>query len=302
MKKSLLVPAAGAVAAVALISNATQSASGVVPWVATPGQSWATAAAGSNPACDLSTLSIPPGDQRWGGVWHGQTSGYFTLRNDASTTCELAVPTAVSANTNQGPVSFDPSRAPQDTLTLTPGDVVAVQVLAPGDCAAAEVDSTSFTFTFAQGAVPVPDAKIPVQCGGTLVDFHNTEPGQSDALPPAASDLQATLTSLPSSASAGAAVRFVVTLTNPTDSDIDLSKTCPSYTESLKGINGSGGVYQLNCAQAPVVPARGAVKFAMQLTTPAGTPPGRQFVTWHLLVPAEDGNDAQFATADVSVS
>jgi hypothetical protein len=77
--------------------------------------------------------------------------------------------------------------------------------------------------------------------------------------------------SMPASVTAGSEVTYRVTLTNPTSHRVPLSP-CPSYEEFM-ATYGTGIPsdlrYYLNCAAAPVIPARGAVTFDIQITAPA---------------------------------
>ena len=96
------------------------------------------------------------------------------------------------------------------------------------------------------------------------------------------SDLVASL-QVPESVEAGSTLRYVVTLSNPTDHDVALSP-CPSFVEVLA----TKEDHRLNCAAAHPVAAHGEESFAMELPIAPGAAPGATTLRWELLIVTQD--------------
>jgi hypothetical protein len=96
--------------------------------------------------------------------------------------------------------------------------------------------------------------------------------------------LQATAR-MPATARAGATLRYVVTLANPSGVNVVLS-SCPAYTQYV-GNEGGGAEssFALNCSAIDEIPANGRVEYEMKLEVPAKLLSGPAKVAWHLNTP-----------------
>lgn len=269
-----------------------------VPWVNRPGQTWAQVAASTTPSCAVGDLSLPTDQQKWGGAWHGETSGYFVIANSGTSTCLVGVPTAISAHAADGTSTAFTTDTTLAPVVLAPGDTLQVQVLAPppDSCGKPPANSNSFVFTFPNGTgdLDVPNAQMAVECGGSLADFSGIDAGPAVQATPY-SALEASIADNPATLKPGADATFAVTLSNPTTHSIGF-KECPSYAESIKGVAGSQKVYQLNCQQARDIAPGSSEKFQMKLHVPENALRGPAAIGWHLLVPTDPDNDKQFAS------
>jgi hypothetical protein len=107
------------------------------------------------------------------------------------------------------------------------------------------------------------------------------------------------VTTPPTTATAGALLRYVVAITNPTSADIPLDP-CPGYAEErfstgdarYRALN-ERSTYRLNCRTVAALPAGGTVRFEMHTRIPAQIEVGRQArVAWRLLARALAPTDA----------
>lgn len=115
-------------------------------------------------------------------------------------------------------------------------------------------------------ALPVHAPRWPfmVRCGMTYGPF-GTRPTNAPASP--LDSLTAT-TSGADRLVAGTVGRYVVTLHNPSAHAVRLDP-CPSYEELLATATVSDvETYYLNCAAAPLIPAHGAIRYAMRIRVP----------------------------------
>jgi len=117
-----------------------------------------------------------------------------------------------------------------------------------------------------------------VRCGLHLTQFYVPQPEQPTPHDPL-DDLTVSL-DVPPSVSAGATLRYVANLTNPTDKAISFSR-CPSYVEAGTGPARVKERYALNCAVSGVAP-HATVRFDMRLRMPAAQPPGAFAFLWTL--------------------
>jgi len=268
-----------------------------VPWVNRPGQTWAQVDAGATPSCAVSDLSLPADQQKWGGAWHRETSGYFVIANSGTSTCAVGAPTAISAQAADGTsmaFATDTTLAP---VVLAPGDTLQVQVLAPppGSCGKPPADSSAFVFTLpGAGELDVPNAQMAVECGGSLVDFSGIDASPAAETSPY-SALAVSIGGNPSTLKPGTDATFAVTLSNPTSRSVSFKK-CPSYAESIKGVAASQKTYQLNCQQARDIAPGSSEKFQMKIHVPGNALHGPAAIGWHLLVPVDPHNGHQFAS------
>jgi hypothetical protein len=270
---------------------------GVVPWTDEPAQGALLAQSTTAPPCQVSALSLPRGEQAWGGVWHDAVSGYFTIRNSGRTGCQLLAPSRVTAATPEGPQVFATGRLADTAIVLDPGDEVQVQVTSPYDCGRPLLESTGFALTLATGRLQVPHARMAVQCGGVLADFSARDTSTVATTP--AARLRARLSRVPGSIGPGSTLGYTVILTNPTSRRVSLEQ-CPSYEEGIKGQPSSVHRYQLNCDGAPSIGPHRSVTFAMQLPLPDRAGEGAAVLNWHLQV-SGPVSQAQFASARTNI-
>ncbi len=273
------------------------AADGVVPWTDEPAQGALLAQSTTAPRCQVSALSLPRGEQAWGGVWHDAVSGYFTIRNSGRAGCQLAAPARVTAATREGPKDLAIGPLADRTVVLAPGDEVQVQVSSPYDCGKPLLESTGLVVALATGRLHVRHARMAVQCGGGLADFSARDTSTVATTP--AAGLQARLSRVPGSVGPGSTVSYTVTLTNPASRRVTLEQ-CPSYEEGIKGQPSSVHRYQLNCDGAPAIGPHRSVTFAMQLPLPDHADAGAAVLDWHLQVPGPV-SAAQFASARVNI-
>jgi hypothetical protein len=107
------------------------------------------------------------------------------------------------------------------------------------------------------------------------------EPDPTDSLP-----VSVTLSSLPI-VRPGGMLDYTVTLTNlsPFDKPLNLSASCPAYTQRLFLPGGAAArdtTLRLNCESAAAFPPHVPVVFAMRLPIPADAPIGDATVLWQL--------------------
>jgi hypothetical protein len=300
------VALAGLVALTGCGGHRASAAHGVVPWVDQPVEGARLAQSATSPTCTIAALDLPPDEQHWGGAWNGAVSGYFMVENAGHTTCELPVPSRVTAVTPSGRhVGFavgSLSTAPP--VVLDPGERLQAQVSSPYGCGKDLVESSSFGLSFPSGTLQVPGAHMAVQCGGTLVDFSgrgtgsSSDPGATGAAP--VSRLRATMSQVPAAVAPGGPVTYTVTLTNPTARAVALSP-CPSYQEGIKGQPSAVHTYQLNCGAARRIGPHSSVRFAMQLPLPSGLTSGPAVVDWKLQLPLGSVDTGQFTSAGTRI-
>jgi hypothetical protein len=280
------------------------SSHGLVPWTDDTAEAAQLAQSTTYPACKVGALQLPRDEQQWGGVWNDAVSGYFMVQNAGRRACELSRPSRVAAATASGRrVSFVVGRLAARSVVLDPGDRAQVQVSSPYDCGRSLVRSRSFALAFPGGTLHVPDARMAVQCGGTLVDFSARTSGASGsgtASATPAARLRATMSHVPSSVDAGRTVTYAVTLTNPTSTAIPLDP-CPSYQEGIKGDPSSVHTYQLNCGSVKQISPHSSVSFAMQLPLGSGLTPGDAVLDWKLQVAPGTVDGGGFASADTKL-
>lgn len=274
------------------------AADGVVPWTDEPAQGALLAQSTTAPPCQVSALSLPRGEQAWGGVWHAAVSGFFTIRNSGSTSCRLPTPARVTATTREGPKEFATGRLTGSAVVLDPGDEMQVQVSSPYDCGRPLLESTGFVLALASGRLHVPHARMAVQCGGVLADFSDRDTSAVATTP--AARLRAQLSRVPGSSGPGSTLSYTVILTNPTSRRVSLEGQCPSYEEGIKGQPSSVHRYQLNCDGASSIGPHRSVTFAMQLPLPDQAGEGAAVLNWHLQVPGPV-SQAQFASARTDI-
>jgi len=135
------------------------------------------------------------------------------------------------------------------------------------------------------GSVRAEQVSISEDCGLSMSDFGLPERyTQPRAAAGTAGTLRARL-QLPADVRAGTALRYTVTLSNPTRTTVRLNH-CPGYSE---GLYASGLVvrrsFVLNCRSVHAIPPHGRVQYAMQLPVPRRAKPGNGKLGWNLDTP-----------------
>jgi hypothetical protein len=298
-RRALTALTVGGLLCLSLLSGCSDGpdAHGVVPWTDDPAQGAVLAQSTTAPQCQVAALALPRDEQAWGGAWHDAVSGYFMIRNSGRTSCQLSAPARVVAATPEGPQVFATGRLAGAAVVLDPGDEAQVQVSSPYDCGKPLLESTGFVLALPTGRLPVPHARMAVQCGGELADFSARDTSTVAGTP--AAQLEARLSHVPGSVGPGNALSYTVTLTNPSSRRISLEQ-CPSYEEGIKGQPSSVHRYRLNCDGAGSIGPHRSVTFAMQLPLPDPVDDGPAVLDWHLQAPGPV-SQAQFASARTSI-
>jgi hypothetical protein len=137
-------------------------------------------------------------------------------------------------------------------------------------------------------------------CGGWQISRIGLPQRTSATTPPKAGSVDTlhVALSLPRSARSGTTLRYLVTLSNRTDTTVRLDP-CPSYTEALylpsppTDPHLSPALF-LNCDTVHSIAPGQRVRYEMQLRLPA-MPSGLAKFGWHLNMPAEAGASAMLS-------
>jgi hypothetical protein len=172
-----------------------------------------------------------------------------------------------------------------------PDPNVAPATIDPGETAALEIDTVGSCLT-GQPAIRLGDARLALPGGGELklgVTLDATcgvsmsgwsRPAQHGTLANPALETLTVALEVPATVRIGQTLRYVVVLSNPSDTPVTMSP-CPNYLQTIAGVK-TGGYFQLNCA-VPAIPAHGAVRYEMRTPIPDYTPDlGRVTLTWNL--------------------
>lgn len=273
----------------------TPLADDAVPWIDRPGSIDApsplpqTPLPTAGPACAAADLRASLLGQNGGG---GRTLQLFGFRDVGSKPCILrGVPHAVATEPGKPPVvatdggifngglvpgAMKPGGAPTDLGLETVGDCDARHAH-PATWAAASYHTVMVSIP-GGGAVAL-HGTFDVGCGLYVDEFGVQPPDPVYPTPPltgATFKLE-----LPASVQAGAQLRYVVDVANPTGADMVLDP-CPSYLQRGPGDPGKTPL-QLNCDAVDDVAAGKTVRFEMDLSVPASTPTGRAQVCWTLV-------------------
>ena len=150
------------------------------------------------------------------------------------------------------------------------------------------------TFRLPDGGRLLTHTRLASFCGGWEMSRIGLPQRTTATTPPRAGSVGAlhVALSLPRSARAGAALRYLVTLTNPTDTPVRLDP-CPSYTEAFylpsppTDPHLSQALF-LNCDTVRSIAPGQRVRYEMRLRLPA-MPSGLAKFGWHLNAPTEPG-------------
>jgi hypothetical protein len=138
------------------------------------------------------------------------------------------------------------------------------------------------------GTVPAPPhLALTVSCGGLeMTQLGLPEPPALE--PPSKPGTPGRLTprmTAPRSVRVGSTLHFVVTLTNPTKTTVELTP-CPRYHEGVATETGTvDRWYRLNCEKLRSIEPHASVRYAMQFRVPADTPAGTTKFFWQLAAP-----------------
>jgi Protein of unknown function (DUF4232) len=311
-----LLVACGAVHPLTASTSPVPSNRSVVPWlplaadltpIPVPSPKAVPVPAGT-PACTLAELeSAFVGSNGAGG--HVLTSFEFATRG--STACQLdGTPniTLLDAsghdlgfknrapffpNEVSGPALVEPGAAPAPYQGLKYGqtgltiDWISQPEFCPGDGGAKVANVKIAIESVGTLTIAIPDEPAGYRCQGVGVGAL-ADPPIEDNSPPEPPIPTVTMTS-PANVKAGAALRFVVTLSNPTKLPIDLRAHCPNYEEELFADmqNGSpplGGkhFYRLNCEAAGILMPGKPMAFAMVLQVPAAAARGTYTLVFNI--------------------
>ena len=229
------------------------------------------------PRCLASQLSVGKSNG------NGATGMMFTtipLRNSSSEPCLLiGRPTRVAAQKPGEPdvvatvgLNLDSSGVGGD---LAPGKSGYLTVESDRDCDAryatpntfATNNYSSLAITLPSGTTLTTPVSLDVECGLKTGGLGVEQPEPTEPVDPR-SDLQPTIDA-PDTVTAGQALTYVVTLTNPTGTTISLSH-CPGYVEWM-GTDSAGAAKEslgLNCSTVDEIVAGASVRYEMRLGVP----------------------------------
>lgn len=245
----------------------------------------------SAPACSAAQVHVDPASVMSDQIT--QDDGVVLgIRNSSSRPCLLADAPDVQLTGGGMPAYRVPSthRLPYDgavTADMAPGQETEVLITSPRACAdngngagtAPRYDHVLFTMP--GGGTVVVDARLHAACGTSTSDYFVNPPAPAPSADPWYS-ITASIT-LPATATAGERMDYVVTLRNPSDSDLELVPVCPGYVESARAGVPMKEIYGLNCAGAGALPAHGRLRFQMRLHVSEQAEPGPMTVYWTLL-------------------
>jgi hypothetical protein len=204
-----------------------------------------------------------------------------------------------SVRTVQMRFSNDLLAVPGETpATVEPGQRVLVRIINKGSCdsglhpATADVGLT-FALLYDGKRIPVSGPFWPYSCDiVSMSQWYRPFDGAAGGQGLGGAGVTAQL-SAPTRVANGAALDYVVTLTNPGSAPVSLAP-CPVFRQDFAT---TGELLQLNCAAAPaVIPARGSVRFAMSIPVDTLGKTGPAVLHWQI---EEAGGPT--AGADVSV-
>ena len=269
-----------------------------VPWINSAGAARASAAVQAARACRAADLSAKAGNA---GAYHGMANQEIILTNQGQDACFIPGPPAAEVILGDGsrrPVTQASDPTVAHRLDLAAGQTAQFYLATPAGCAGADqplvATQAELTLTTHE-RIAVTGTWVNVRCGAPVVAMFYAGPAPAATVP--ASGLTATI-AVPSSVARGSVLRYLVTLTNPTNGAIALNP-CPSYTQTM-GTSPTTAVHQtlvLNCAAMPTIGAGASVVFEMQFAVPANFPSGGTKLGWFLEVPNGYGVGATVSIA-----
>ncbi len=281
-----------------LTTRSSVDLTNTIPWIDTPARPFQALTASPTPPpatdarpCTAADVTARFADGNGGG---GHLVNSIALRNISRSTCVLKGYPRVSA-TEPGQLDFngtDGSYFPAiyGTANMPPGHDTLLGVETDTQCSAHPgglgLSPGGPRYRHLRIALPGggtvrldwASAGFDVRCGLHLTQFYVGQPERPAPHDPL-DDLTVSL-DVPPSVSAGATLRYVANLTNPTDKAISFSR-CPSYVEAGTGPARVKERYALNCAFSAVA-RHATVRFEMRLRMPAAQPPGAFAFLWTL--------------------
>lgn len=288
---------------------ATSEPAAPVPWLdlpATPPSP--TSAAGRPTAAACAAADLSAAVAGGAGAAGGHIGYRVTVRNVGQRRCTLTGPAVVSGTDltsgaavtlTSGELTFFDRSADERPPTLDPGESAVLTIIGASGCnGGANAHEYRFTkVTVAGRADSLRDVTLTVSCRPQVGPWARPvpEPETSPSTDTEAYRQLRVRIDAPATAAPGTPMRYVVTLTNPTDTRVRLDP-CPAYTEGLSKVVAS---YQLNC-EVEAIAAHASVRFAMVLPLPndrALLPSGEANLSWNLGFPGD-----RTVTASVPVS
>ncbi len=241
-----------------------------VPWTDAKPQ---PAAAQDLKPCDTGQLSVSVGRT---GAWHNMATQLVDIVNNSGESCALPAQIIVDATGPDGrSVPVDTSQLPKEGLELAAGQNAALMLGADATCPDSAIAKNLKLSIGEQAAFELSGSWIPLDCGDpTAISLQAVpiEP-ETQGVPLGAA------IRVPDTLTAGKTAEFTITLTNNSDEPVTF-KDCPSYDVSLKRAPVLQS-YELNCAEAGPIPARGSTEFQMRLDVPQGAE-GDDTLSWAL--------------------
>jgi len=271
---------------------------GIVPWINQPAPAYEAPAPKAVPyptqaaPCTASQLEVSTGR-------HGAAAGTllegFKFTNIGTAACLLRGFPTISGVRAGTRVLLHPTRARAGAIEpLVPSDMAArghvfLDVTTGAGCqggAAPQVVYRSLLFGLpAGGTVRGRGLTILEQCGLVISRFGLPPRVPEPVAAPGSPGVPHATSSLPSSARPGTRLRYVITLSNPTEAAVSFDH-CPSYTEGLYTATAvSKRSYFLNCQAVSSVPAHRRARFAMELPVPQEARAGIAKLGWSLNTP-----------------
>jgi hypothetical protein len=285
----LVTASSTSVAIVATTNTTIDLAAGAIPWIDEPAPTpvpWTrTATPGIRP-CDVASLEVGapegPGAAAGSVIWH------VPLTNHSLIACSLPLtPTraeALDASRHRVALEIGTYSDNMPPPELDAGETGSLRLTAQNVCYPDEqrVRDTAYEsigFYTPMGLIVVPSLKL-MLCGPVVAASFVRD--ESKPRKGSAASLQARI-QLIGPAQAGSPLRYVVELTNPTDTDVVLSP-CPGYIQVVsdpKKSHWSKRDLALNCTAVDTIRAAASVRFLMRADVPAAIT-GPAFLVWSL--------------------
>jgi hypothetical protein len=267
---------------------------GVVAWVDRPAPAYTPAAAVSPyptnaPRCLASQLRASAGPS--GAAAGNQLEG-ITLTNVGPTCLLGGRPVVTGLNAAGQRVTLSPRPdsyfGPLQPADISQGAHGYIYLGTASACGSGAEQSTSteyraLAFDLPSGGRLSSQLTLWVgSCGFTMDNMGLPAPASPQTSPQPASPVTLNARALlPAAVRAGDTLRYTVTLSNPTATDVSL-KNCPSYTETLGYPNNRSLSFMLNCDRVTVIPSGANVVYAMELKVPADAATGPTKFSWRL--------------------